>query len=133
MSEQKLTAEQEKLAKYTGFSIGAKWARLNPTFKQTVENANKMTSWVVRNCKDGMTMENLDLAFKALKDELDNTPQPPPPPIKPEKKETFPWSTPESVTLTKQAVGKADAKTFLEWRKHPAFKEQLIAIGIKPW
>ena len=133
MSEQKLTAEQEKLAKYTGFSIGARWARLNPTFKQTVENANKMTSWVVRNCKDGMTMENLDLAFKALKDELDNTPQPPPPPIKPEKKETFPWSDAESVALTKKQIGKADARTFLEWRKHKAFAEQAKAIGVQPW
>lgn len=133
MSEKQLTPEQEKLAKYTGFSIGAKWARLNPTFKQTVENAKKMTDWVVRNCKDGMTMENLDLAFKALKDELDNTPQPPPPPIKPEKKEIFPWSDAESITLTKKQIGKADAKTFLEWRKHKAFAEQAKAIGVQPW
>ena len=133
MSEKQLTPEQEKLAKYTGFSIGANWARLNPTFKQTVENAKKMTDWVVRNCKDGMTMENLDLAFKALKDELDNTPQPPPPPIKSEKKEIFPWSDAESINLTKKQIGKADAKTFLEWRKHKAFAEQAKAIGVQPW
>ena len=123
--------EEEQIAILKSQSVVAQWQLRNPTFKNTKQNAEKIGQWLIDNRECEFNADTLDAAFEALKSQLDLQPVQKQA-VKKEVKQ-FPWSDDNSITLTKQQISKADSKTFLSWRNHPAFAEQCRAIGVQPW